>query len=82
VAAKFYHGLGHNEGALVEKLTLPFTDAAPKGMTLRASLGTAVIGSSVPASGVMVYSNHPYSTSTTIDSGLPTGTAVTAVRWV
>lgn len=76
--ARFYQGAG----VLTERFTLPFTNVQPGGMTLNKTLGTVVIASSVPAGVVAVYSDHPYPTGTATDNGLPTGTAITSIKWI
>lgn len=80
--ARFYFGSGISEGSLVEQFTLPFAGVAPKAMTLKQSLGTVVMGSNAPAGVMAVYSDYPYPTGTATDTQLPTGAAITAMRWI
>ncbi|MCP4409171.1 MAG: hypothetical protein GY807_15720 [Gammaproteobacteria bacterium] len=81
-SARFYQGTGPGEGVLVEKFTTPFTGVEPGGMTLSGSLGTVVLGANAPAGQMMVFANYPYSTGTATDTSIPTGTAITSVKWI
>lgn len=80
--AIFYHGLGHNEGALEEKFTLPFVGVSPGAMTLDKSLGNVVIGTDEPTGIPVIYSPYPYETGTTTSDGFPTGTSVSSIKWI
>ena len=77
-AARFYHGLG----TLVEKFSLPFPGVEPGGMTLDKSLGTVVAGSNQPAAVMGIYSTYPYPDDIAMTDGIPTGSAVTSVKWI
>ena len=78
IPARFYHGWYN----LVEKFSLPFSGVAPQGMALAQSLGTVVVGSDQPDETMAIYSQHPYSDDVVADDGLPTGTSVSAIRWI
>ncbi len=78
MAAKFYFG----SGILQEKFDLPFNTVAPKAMTLDQPLGTVVIGSKVAAGVPIVFSDSPYPTGTATFDGFPTGTSISAIRWI
>lgn len=85
-ASKFYFGQGPGAGVLAEKFTLPFNDVSPQAMSLSGILGTVVIGSKVgagsPTGSPVIYSDYPYSGWTNTSSGFPTGTAISALKWV
>lgn len=76
--AEFYHGLGE----LVLKTTLPFSGVQPQAMTLKRSLETVVIGSKTPSSDMVAYLDNDYTSYNTMDDGIPTGTSVSAIRWI
>lgn len=76
--ARFYHGLG----GLSEKFTLPFAGVQPQAMTLDKSLGTVVMGANAPADQPIIYSTYPYTTGTVTSAGFPTGSSVSALKWI
>ena len=63
-----------------------FGGVAPQAMTLDGSLGTVVIGSKVgagsPTGSAVIYSDYPYSGWIGTADGFPTGTAISALKWV
>lgn len=77
-AAQFYFG----QGSLALKFDLPWSGVNPKSLTLDQSLGVAVMGTNAPANEPVIYSQHPYPTGTNTSLGFPTGTAISALRWV
>jgi len=78
--AQFYFSL--SAGSLQSKFTLPFKRVNPKAMTLDKALGTVVIGSKVSSADPIIYSQYPYVTHTATHDGFPTGTAISALRWI
>lgn len=76
--AKFYQGLG----VLTERFTLPFEAVQPQAMTLDKSLGTIVMGANAPAAQPVIYSVNPYVTGTSTSQGFPTGTSISALKWI
>jgi hypothetical protein len=77
-SARFYQGAG----VLTEKFTLPFSGVEPGAMTLDTALGTVVIGANTPAGQMVNYGANPYNVFTNMTDGLPTGTAITGVKWI
>lgn len=78
IGASLYFGAG----VLEEKATLPFKACLPQAFALQQPLGILVIGADRPTAEMAAYSAHPYDVATTMDEGIPTGTSVSAVRWV
>lgn len=76
--ALFYHGLG----ILVEKFEFPFSGVLPRAMTLDKSLGTVVAGADQPSTEMVAYSQYPYAASSAITDAIPTGVAITSVKWI
>jgi len=76
--ATLYFGVG----LLEEKATLQFKKSPPQGLALRESLGTLVAGSDTPDNTMVEYTEHPYITPIESDTGIPTGTSVSAIRWI
>lgn len=70
------------QGTMLEKCELPFQRSMPGAFALRESLGTVVVGSDTPDNEMVAYSNNPYASAIEADTGIPTGTSVSAIRWI
>lgn len=70
------------QGIMALKCELPFQRSMPGAFALRESLGTVVAGSDTPDNEMVAYSNNPYASAIESDIGIPTGTAISAIRWV
>lgn len=70
------------QGVLNEVATLGFKKSPPQGLALRDSLGTVVVGSDSPDNTMVQYAENPYTGLIEADTGIPTGTSISAIRWI
>jgi len=77
-AAKFYQG----EGILTYRSDLPFAGVNPGAMAISPDGQTAVLGANAAAAQMIAYASNPWSSWTNMTTPLPTGTAVTSIKYV